>query len=299
MNTLIVKLNATGDVVRTTTLLRRIEGNVTWVTASANRALLEAVWPSVRCVNWDQRRDALDSRYDLVVNLEDEPEVADFTAEAGGARLFGAYRDREGAMAYTDDARGWFDMSLISRFGRKRADELKLINRRSYQDLVFAGLGFDFSGEEYVLPKPSQTSLHGDVAMAPVAGPVWPMKNWAHYPELQRRLEAAGFRVNVLPRRETLLEHLGDIANHRCLVAGDSLPMHLALGLGVRCVTIFNCTSPWEIYDYGRLTKIVSPLLGEYFYKRGLEERATSVIGVDTVMSAILEQLDVAGPRRS
>jgi heptosyltransferase II len=299
MNTLIVKLNATGDVVRTTTLLRRIEGTVTWVTASGNRALLEGVWPSVRCVNWDQRRDALDSRYDLVVNLEDEPEVADFAVQAGGARLFGAYRDSAGAMSYTDDARGWFDMSLISRFGRKRADELKLINRRSYQELVFDGLGLDFAGEDYVLPEPARSDLSGDVAMAPVAGPVWPMKNWAHYGELQRRLEATGLRVNVLPRRATLLEHLGDIANHRCLVAGDSLPMHLALGLGIRCVTIFNCTSPWEIYDYGRLAKIVSPLLAEYFYKRGLEERATSVIGVDTVMSATLEQLAAAGPRRS
>ena len=123
-------------------------------------------------------------------------------------------------------------MSLISRFGRQRADELKLHNRRSYQDMVFAGLGFEFRGELSWLPKPVPTDLHGDVAIAPVAGPVWPMKNWALYDELQRRLEASGLRVNVLPKRATLLEHMGDIANHRCLVGGDSLPMHLALGLG-------------------------------------------------------------------
>ena len=48
------------------------------------------------------------------------------------------------------------------------------------------------------------------MAIAPVAGPVWPMKNWAHYDALQRRLEAQGLRVNVLPKRATLLEHLGD-----------------------------------------------------------------------------------------
>jgi hypothetical protein len=84
-------------------------------------------------------------------------------------------------------------------------------------------------------------------------------------------LEDRGLVVNLLPTRKTLLEHLADVRNHRCLVAGDSLPMHFALGSGVRCVTLFTCTSPWEIYDYGIQTKIVSPLLSEFFYKRGAD----------------------------
>jgi ADP-heptose:LPS heptosyltransferase len=33
MNVLILKLNATGDVVRTTTLLHRLQGDITWITA--------------------------------------------------------------------------------------------------------------------------------------------------------------------------------------------------------------------------------------------------------------------------
>ena len=32
-------------------------------------------------------------------------------------------------------------LSLISVYGRKRADELKFLNRRTYQDLIFEGLG--------------------------------------------------------------------------------------------------------------------------------------------------------------
>ena len=106
------------------------------------------------------------------------------------------------------------------------------------------------------------------------------MKNWAYYEELKQELEVEGSAVNVLPHRQSLLEHIGDVRNHRCLVGGDSLPMHLALGVGVPCVTIFNCTSPWEIHDYGLQTKIVSPLLGEFFYKRGLDPRATSAVGL-------------------
>ena len=95
-------------------------------------------------------------------------------------------------MAYTDDARRWFDMSLISVHGRKRADELKLQNRRSYQALIFEGLGFKFSGEAYVLPEPTNTDLVGDVAIAPLAGPVWPMKGWAYYDRLAARSPGNG-----------------------------------------------------------------------------------------------------------
>ena len=45
MNILIVKLNATGDVVRTTPLLHRLEGDIVWVTARANLPLLQGVHP--------------------------------------------------------------------------------------------------------------------------------------------------------------------------------------------------------------------------------------------------------------
>jgi ADP-heptose:LPS heptosyltransferase len=117
------------------------------------------------------------------------------------------------------------------------------------------------------------------------------MKGWAHYDELRLRLEAAGLRVNVLPQRTSLLEHMGDVSNHRCLVSGDSLPMHLALGTATPCVTLFNCTSPWEIHEYGIQTKIVSPLLEKFFYKRGLDPAATSAIGLDEVYESVMERL--------
>src|SRR5436190_20020041 len=118
------------------------------------------------------------------------------------------------------------------------------------------------------------------------------MKKWAYYRELKEALEAQGLTVNVLPERSSLLEHLSDVRNHRCLVGGDSLPMHFALGSGVQCVSLFTCTSPWEIYDYGIQKKIVSPLLKEFFYKRGYDRRATTAIAVDEVFGAVMTQLE-------
>jgi ADP-heptose:LPS heptosyltransferase len=291
MKTLILKLGATGDVVRTTPLLEKLTGEIFWITAEKNILLLGGVKKNLQSFSWEQRNAAAQADYDLVINLEDTLEAAQFVQTLKFKKLFGAFLAADGQLTYSDDSRGWFDLSLISRFGKKRADEMKLQNRLSYQDLIFEGLGFRFAGEKYLLPEPGKTDLHGDVAISPKAGHVWPMKNWAHYAGLQHELEKKGFVVNVLPNRATLLEHLGDVKNHRVLVSGDSLPMHFALGVGTRCVTIFNCTSPWEIFDYDIQKKITSPLLAEFFFQRGLNERAVRAISVAEVFNATLAQL--------
>lgn len=292
MNILIVKLGATGDVVRTTPLLEKFTGPITWITAARNISLLEGRQENLRSLSWEERGLAANQYYDLVINLEDTLESGQYVQGLKFGRLFGATLGTDSRLAYTDDSRDWFDLSLISRFGKQAADRLKLENRRTYQDLIFAGMGFRFNGEAYRLPEPAWTNLAGDVAIAPEAGPVWPMKNWAYYDLLKEKLEARGLVVNVLPRRETLLEHLGDVRNHRCLVGGDSLPMHFALGTGTRCVTLFTCTSPWEIHDYGLQQKIISPLLAEFFYQRGMDRRATTAISLEHVFDAVMAQLE-------
>jgi heptosyltransferase-2 len=296
MSVLIVKLGATGDVVRTTPLLDHLKGQVTWLTAAKNVVLLQGLNRDLQPLAWEERALVPDVKFDLVINLEDTPDVACYVKTLQYRQLFGAYADAQDNLRYTDDSACWFDLSLISRFGRQEADRLKLLNRRTYQSLIFEGLGFAFKNDKYLLPRGRETELSGDIAISPEAGPVWPMKNWAYYAELKKKLEANGLIVNPLPLRGSLLEHLQDVRNHRILVSGDSLPMHFALGSGVRSVTLFTCTSPWEIHDYGIQQKIVSPLLAEFFYMRGFERRATTTISVQEVVNAVLNQLDAAVP---
>ena len=292
MNILILKLGATGDVVRTTPLLRRLSGSITWVTAAKNAVFLDGLADNLRHFSWEARARALDIPYDLAINLEDTLEVALFLKSVRPAAMFGAYAESSGHLCYTDNSKGWFDLSLISSYGRQEADRLKLLNRQTYQELIFAGLDLLFSGEPYVMPGAIETELSGDVAIAAEARAVWPMKKWAYYDQLKQSLENQGLTVNVLPKRSSLLEHLADVRNHRCLVGGDSLPMHFALGTGTPCVSLFTCTSPWEIYDYGIQEKMVSPLLEEFFYKRGYDDRATTTISVEEVFDAVMSQLE-------
>ena len=74
MSALIIKLGATGDVVRTTPLLRRLKGPVSWIAAENNLALLQGIDREVRCVSWENRNRVADTAYDLVINLEDDRE---------------------------------------------------------------------------------------------------------------------------------------------------------------------------------------------------------------------------------
>jgi heptosyltransferase-2 len=299
MNVLIIKLGATGDVVRTTPLLRRLNGSVTWITSTKNGVLLEGLADNLRHFSWEARARALDIPYDLAINLEDTLEVALFLKRVGPAEIFGAYANTSNRLCYTDDSKNWFDLSLISSYGRQEADRLKLLNRQTYQELIFTGLGLHFSGDRYLLPESIETRLSGDVAIAADSGHVWPMKKWAYYGELKGALEAQGLVVNVLSERRSILEHLADVRNHQCLVGGDSLPMHFALGTRTRCVSLFTCTSPWEIYDYGVQQKIVSPLLEEFFYKRGYDERATTAISIGEVYDSVMAQLEATAPATS
>jgi len=296
MNILIVKLGATGDVVRTTPLLRRLDGHITWLTAAKNIILLQGLTPNLRCFSWEERDSVLDTRYDLIINLEDSLDIAQLLKTVRCGEMFGAYVDSDNALRYGENSRRWFDLSLVSAYGREQADKLKFQNRQTYQELIFDGLGFRFAGEPYLLPEPIEAGLSGDVAIAADSGPIWPMKKWAYYDELKQQLENQGLKVNVLPKRSSLLEHLSDVRNHRCLVGGDSLPMHLALGTRTRCVTLFTCTSPWEIYDYGIQRKIVSPFLEQFFYKRGYDHRATTAVSVEEVLSAVIAELEVPAP---
>ena len=288
MKTLIIKLGATGDVVRTTSLLRVLKGEIHWLTSDMNAVMLAGIPEITRLVAWKDKERLRTERYGRVINLEDSQEVGVFLSSLRYDDIYGAHMDKRGNLTYTENASQWFDLSLISRFGKAKADELKYRNRQTYQELVFRGLGHTFNGESYCLPGSIRGELTGDVAIANNCGSVWPMKNWAYYKDLKERLEGHGMSVNFLPQRDSILEHIGDIQNHRFLISGDTLPMHIALGSGLKCLTVFTCTSPWEIYDYGLQKQVVSPCLGEFFYKRTFDVKATTAISLADVFEKVL-----------
>ena len=285
---LVLKVGALGDVVRTTPLLTVLEGKVTWITSEAAAPLLAGNPLIDRLYCNDHPQDSLfDDQFDLVINLEDELSAATLASKVKTKSLIGAYVDGD-RVAYTESAADWFDMSLISRFGKKKADELKMNNRKTYQDFIFSMVGRHFQAEEYVLKMPlNKGAVPNLVGLEARAGDVWPMKRWNKFEVLTHLLERAGFKVKIFEQREQLRDYVDDINECECIVCGDTLAMHLGLALRKRVVAIFTCTSPHEIYDYQRMIKIVSPIWKEYFYRRDFEPAPAEAISVESVFDAV------------
>src|SRR5438034_11620910 len=108
MNVLIIKLGATGDVVRTTPLLHRLTGSVTLITAAKNGVLLDGLSDNLRHFSWEAHARALDISYNLAINPEDTLEVAQLLKNVRPAEIFGAYADSSKNLCYTYNSKCWF-----------------------------------------------------------------------------------------------------------------------------------------------------------------------------------------------
>jgi heptosyltransferase-2 len=299
MKTLIVKEGTLGGLVRLTPLFSVLKGEIYWLTLPDAAALLPQ-GSTVKIINIkDFEKNPEHIAFDLVLNLEDSEEHAKLVVQLAPKRVVGAFWDeKRNVVDYTPESGVWFDLGAISRYGKKKADELKFVNRKSYQEMVFEMLGIPFNGEEYLMSgvvqqgKMPTSEAHGKIiiALEGRAGEKWPMKRWHGYAELAARLEEAGFEPRLLGQRATLAEYENDINQCDILVSGDTLAMHLGLALKKQLVTIFTCTSPWEVYDYGRMTKMISPLLEKGFYKRDYFADVVNAVTVDDVFDAVVQR---------
>ncbi len=258
-STLIIKLGAMGDVLRSTTILNLLEGPVTWVTRPASVLLLDNNPRLAEVVPFDAADRLQGRHFDLVACLDDEPEACRLLDRITWDHRIGAYLE-SGQVRYGDSAAPWYDMGLLSRFGKERADELKRLNGRAYQEFLFEMFGRRFAGEEYVFGYAPRAGLPSRIGVETRADPRWQLKRWGRYPELTERLRANGLDVFLFEQRDDLRDFIADVNSCRVVVSGDTLTMHIALALRKRVVSVFGPTSAPEIHDYGRLTKVVSPI---------------------------------------
>jgi len=284
-NILICKIGALGDVVRTTPILRVLRGNIFWITSKKAFEILPII-KNLRVLTSERINILRNLDFDLILNLEEDENLAKNLSELKTKKLIGVYFDfKKNKLSYTKESRKWYDMSLISKYGKEKADLLKWKNRKTYQEILFEMIGKQFKGEEYWLNyriRPSKTK-EIIVAIEKRAGKVWPMKVWPYYDELKKKIEKTGYKVFYLKQRRSLIDYMKDIDKANILICGDTLAMHLGLYLRKRIIALFLCTSPWEIYDYNRMEKIINPYLKEAFYRRDYDEKLVKGIKVEKV----------------
>jgi heptosyltransferase-2 len=291
-STLIIKLGAMGDVLRTTAILNVLDGPVTWVTRAASVPLLQNIPQIEQTVPYEDVGSLSGRHFDMAACLDDEPDACRILERVRWERHVGA-RLEDDRVVYGESAAPWYDMGLVSRFGKERADELKKHNQRCYQDFLFAMFGRRFTGQEYVFGYPARSVRAPRVGVEMRADARWQLKRWGRYPELVERLRAEELEVAVFEQRDDVLDFIADVNSCRVIVTGDTLTMHLGLALRKRVVAVFGPTSAPEIYDYGRLTKIVSPIecIGCYLRACDKEPNCMDLVPQERLHAAIRRAL--------
>jgi heptosyltransferase-2 len=287
-NILVIKTGAAGDVVRTTSLLNLLEGDIYWATAEVCKPLFPDDMPGLTTLTVEEAFHSLKKiKFSQVISLEENEACARLASEIHTDDLTGVYLEN-GRINYTDSSAQWFDMSRISKFGLEKANQLKAENSLSYQACIFKMLGKNFNGECYrIYTNTNITPQHELVGIEKRSGEIWPNKQWWGYDELIDTLKANGHQVKIFQQRNTIRDYLNDIAECSHIVSGDTLAMHIAMAYRKTCTAIFNCTSPQEIYDYGVLRKVVSPLLRKYFYSSSHNKEMIESIPLDEVYNSL------------
>lgn len=294
---LIVKLDAMGDVLRSTALLPPIreahpKASITWITRKESVPLLQRN-PYVTEV-LELGPEALvhlqTRTFDRVINLDAAKTSAALASAARSPRKDGFILDERGCVQPTNDAaRSWLESGLF--------DDLKRQGTVTYQDRMAAILGLAGKRHEYVLEvgddernaaRRHLEALGVDLRKPVVgfntgAGGRWPLKQWREegYVELFTRLARTPDVQLVLlggpseeDRHERLkvqspvplidsgcgnpVRHFAGIVDHcDVVVTGDTLAMHIALARKKRTVVVFGPTSAPEIELYGLGEKVI------------------------------------------
>lgn len=292
-NTLIIKLGAMGDVLRTTPLLRVINGNVYWIMQKECIPLLMAGNNLKKIIDVDYAdRELRNMSFDMVICLDDDKKAAELATKFNSDSLIGSFIDTSGKVSYTDSAKEWFDMGLISKLGKRKADDFKKKNKKTYQEIIFRMIGKKFNGEEYIInfdgkPKINKKNEEMVIGIESRADRRWPTKQWNKYEQLSEILRKDGLRVRFFQQRETILKYINDLSECDLIITGDTLALHIALALKIKVVAIFTCTSPTEIYGYSRMVKVVSPALDKAFYSTEYIKEAVEAISLESVYKAV------------
>lgn len=237
-NILIIKIGALGDVVRTTPILRVLKGNIYWITSKEALPLLPHNKKIIRKILTIENLHQIHNIYfDLIINLEENEILAKLISQNFKfKKIIGVFFDfKRNKLNYTKESRIWYDMSLISRFGIKKANQLKWKNKLSYQEILFNMIGKKFKGEEYLInynyKSINNKNKNKFIAIEKNVGKVWPMKKWPYYHLLKNKLEKIGFNVFYLNYHQNIIDYIREIDKCSILICGDTLAMHLGLAL--------------------------------------------------------------------
>lgn len=303
---LIIKLGAMGDVIRTTPLLTSLRKKysnplIVWlvnersVDALKNNPYIDRIYT----YNQETLLKLKYEKFDVVYSLETEVPGTAIANLVNAKKKYGFYLDDYGQpSAFNKGAEFIIEKAL--------SDYLNKNNKKSYQEYIFEACDLKFNKEDYILEINEKQKKYAEeflkknkikktdkiIGIQIGASPRWISKAW-HKDEVIKfiKLVKNDYRIilfagkqeeslqkELLKNKEINKYVLGNNPNNslsefisivnlcNVVVTGDTLALHIAAALKKKVIALFFCTPDWEIESYGRIKKLVSPLLSKYFF---------------------------------
>ena len=308
---LIIKLDAIGDVLRTTSVLPPLrkkypDSYITWCTKSNAMQLFtnNDFVDEVVTIEDDALFRINAEEYDVVINLDTSKISSSIAAAANGKNKIGFVLNKKGYVEATSKAaKKWLEMGAF--------DDLKKENKLTYQEIMYEILELDKSKIAQPILKLSTSDLEKGNSLAKKwkinkkrttvglnvgVGTKWPSKGWLakRWEELIETLVSNNYHLLLLggPDEEGLMTQLckkykflvntgydnsllkfAAIVNIcDILITADTLALHIGNSLQKKIVALFGPTSESEIYLYGKGIKILSPVECKCYYKQECTE---------------------------
>jgi ADP-heptose:LPS heptosyltransferase len=293
---LIIKLDAIGDVLRTTSVLHSLkekypDSHITWLTKIASKDIFKNNPLVDNCLFFEE--PDLNSRlstevFDLVLHPDTSPSSAAIAAAVKAKEKKGYIMNHLGKVVPIDDmGTEWLEMGAF--------DQFKKANKKSYQQIIHEILCLKYKKGEIIInlddkEKEFSAKFYADnhldrydyiIGINTGASLRWRFKQWRHegYKELisilSKRSDTCvllyGGNEEEITNQNLKLE-FPNVIDTGCknslreffaltdlsdiIVTGDTMALHAATALKKKVICFFGPTSPNEIEDYSRIKKV-------------------------------------------
>ena len=326
---LIIKLGAMGDVLRTTPIIQALrkkysnESHITWLVKEESLQLVKSQpVDRVLAYSFHNLMRIRYEKFDVLINLDIDPQATVASNLVQAKKRYGYYFHESGHPMNCNKSAEFY-------LNRIYSNQVNKANRKTYQEMMFDIAELPYKKEQYSLTSNQHEyaenfmRTHGLTRKDKIIGinigsaGRWPSKAWHsdNVVEFAARIHKAGYKIlllggpdekETLPvlHRKLIQERIPSVMNNpentihqfisimdicSIVLTGDSLALHIAIGLKKPTIALFFCTPPWEIEDYGLVKKITSRLLEQNFYSDEYNEELVKSIPSEEVFNALKE----------
>jgi len=318
---LIIKLDAIGDVLRTTSILPSLRKKypgafITWCTKSnaAQLFINNDFVDEVITLEEDAFFRINFEEYDVVINLDTSKISSSIAASAKSTNKIGFVLNKKGYVEATSKAAGkWLAMSAF--------DDLKKENKQTHQQIMYEILDLDKTKIAQPILNLSDVDINkGDslaekwnlhkelttIGLNVGVGTKWPSKGWPakRWEELIETLNSKNYQLLLLGGQDekelitgfcskykflidtgynnSLVEFASIVNLCDMLITADTLALHIGTALNKRIIALFGPTSISEIDLFNRGIKITAPDDCKCYYNRCCTEEVSCMEKIST-----------------